>query len=578
MKTLLVQLNTTPNDFEGNKEKIIKACEKAKNENVELIVFPECSIGGYLSKDLIYYNDFIEQNNKVFYEILNKSYHEYKDLYIVFGYVSKNTSLYGKPFRNSCACFYNGQILGTYHKQLIPFYDVFDEGRYFEPDDNLCVVKIKGEKWGFVICEDLWNDKGIDNYNYKNNPLEKYKKYNIKNIISINASPFSKNKNIERLKLLENVSKNLDKFIYVNQVGGQDELVFDGKSCAFHKNELKVLGDYKEYIIFDFDDNETHKYKDYLSDFKLNSLYPTKKAIIQNIKDYFEKSGFKEAVVGSSGGIDSAVVISLLCEALGSKNVHAIRMPSIYNDESSIEDAKELHKNLNCNDYLVPLNHLDFTNYINEKIKSENIKEYNPKIANENIQARLRGNILMYFSNKTGALLVTTGNKSELAVGYCTLYGDMCGGKSVINDLYKTEVYKMAKLINITNEIIPISIIEKEPSAQLSPNQKDTDSLPEYHILDEILKCYIEQRINNYKDFINLKMNEKLKHIVLISNEEKNNLKNNLKEEFEEEIYYKVIRMVEKNEFKRIQMPVGIKLSQSSFGIGWRFPIVKHIK
>lgn len=184
----------------------------------------------------------------------------------------------------------------------------------------------------------------------------------------------------------------------------------------------------------------------------------------------------------------------------------------------------------------------------------------------------------MYFSNKTGALLVTTGNKSELAVGYCTLYGDMCGGKSVINDLYKTEVYKMAKLINITNEIIPISIIEKEPSAQLSPNQKDTDSLPEYHILDEILKCYIEQRINNYKDFINLKMNEKLKHIVLISNEEKNNLKNNLKEEFEEEIYYKVIRMVEKNEFKRIQMPVGIKLSQSSFGIGWRFPIVKHIK
>ena len=560
MKVILGQINTTPRDFEENYEKIIQGIDKASKNECDLIVFPEMAICGYLSADLLFTNNYIETN----LDYLNKiaSYSKIaKDLHIVVGYVDYNRKGYGKPFKNMAAVIQNGKIIGTYQKQLLPFYDVFDEGRYFEPGNENLVIKIGNEKWGIIICEDGWNDKMGDDeyYNYETNPVKQYINIGVNNIISINSSPYVEGKPEDRIKAIARNEK-IENLIYVNQVGGQDELIFDGNSFIYshgfvYKTNKPFHSNYHLYFIFN--DFAMIFHSDYDACYKVchiyrdNALTFLKEALVVSLRDYIYKSGFKEVVIGSSGGIDSAVTIALACEAIGPENVHAITIPSIYSSQSSMRDAEELHKNLGCHSYTARIEHKNIINYLNDMYGD--VENYN-QVADENIQARLRAVYLMHFSNSRGALLITTGNKSELAIGYCTLYGDCCGGFAPISDVLKMDVYALAKEINKQNgQKIPQNIIEKEPSAELAENQKDSDELPSYPILDKIVKDYVENYICDYDIF-----KEHNKSAIV-----------------DKETYDGIIRRIDANEFKRRQAPIGTKISKVAFGSGRRVPIVK---
>jgi NAD+ synthase (glutamine-hydrolysing) len=538
MKVLISQINPTPGDFEGNFEQICDALVQRKD--ADLIVFPENAIGGYLAKDMLYNDSFIESNLIYLHELVELS--KDQNYFIVVGYVDRNTKGFGKPFKNMAAVIHNGTIVGKYQKRLLPFYDVFDEGRYFEPGSELCVVKIKGVKWGICICEDLWNDKGQDDYNYQNNPIQQYNEIGITNIIAINSSPFVVKKTAKRIEILQEISRaNQGMIIYVNQVGGMDELVFDGNSCVIKKGHNHFFSPFGKTSndLVDLSENPGFWYDNQ------TSLDQIRKILVLGLRDYIQKSGFKKVVVSSSGGIDSAVVLALACEAIGPENVYAIRQPSIYSSEGSKSDAELLHTNLGCHDYIFPI---DFNPLLENLKNTLTMKDgkYNP-VADENIQARLRAITLMHFSNAWGCLALTTGNKTESATGYSTLGGDMMGGFAPIQDLYKLEVYDLARNYNQKKEIIPNNIIEKPPSAELAPGQSDEESLLPYNVLDEIVKEYIENHVIDPKKF----------------------------KEVSAEDYYRIIKMIDRNEFKRRQAAPGIKVHKTAFGSGRRLPIVK---
>lgn len=579
----MCQINTTPNDFEGNTEKIIRGINKTGDDGADIVVFPELTIPGYSVKDLVYESSFIETNLIVLQKICEHS-KTYKNLHIIVGYIGKNNSGTGKKFTNMAAVIKNGVVIATYQKQLLPFYDVFDEGRYFEPGNELTVLEIKDEKFGLTICEDIWNDKGQDDYNYDNNPLQKYTKLGIKNIINLSSSPYAKGKPNTRHVMLNEITEvsNITLF-YCNQYGGQDELVFDGKTSVYKngrilqllKTDLCPMKASDKIEILTFDTKKQMGFVDYNAEFEIDHY----KMTLLGLHDYVTKSGFAKVVLGSSGGIDSAVVASLACQALGPENVICVMMPSIYSSSGSVDDAKELHKNLKCNEYLVPIEHENLMHKINcsfgfeelseDKQKYNLLKIYNT-VADENLQARMRGQIIMHYSNATGALPLTTGNKTELAVGYCTLYGDMNGGFNPIGDLYKMQVYEMAKKINSyhNKEIIPISIIEKAPSAELAPGQTDESSLLPYPILDRIVQAFIEYKINNVDDFYEFVLSK--------SYSSKENIKAwyaNKKEAIKD--YDKIKSLIYNSEFKRRQSAPTIKLSRVAFGTGRRIPIVK---
>jgi NAD+ synthase (glutamine-hydrolysing) len=530
MRITLAQINLKIGDIKKNLEKIIDAYKKAEKENSDIIVFPELTITGYPPMDILENRNFIEDNIKAL--DIFKNY--VKKTAAVVGFVGINNKK-GKKLLNSIAFIENGKIKHIFYKNLLPTYDVFDEKRYFEEGNDYEIFNFKGKKILLTVCEDIWADTELlpDVNLYKTNII---KKFNPDLIINISASPYYYGKITERKKILKETSLNKKAtIIYVNYYGAQDSLVFDGSSMIIDGNKIYQLQSFTEKIeTIDINNFKNQEFEEDISS--------VENAIITAIKDYFEKQGFKKAILGVSGGIDSAVVSCLLSKSLGSENVFGLIMPSKFTSNNSISDAVKLLKNLKIKYEIVSINDI-YTSYL----KTLKLDEKEIDITIQNIQARIRANILMAYSNKYGYIVINTSNKSEIAMGYSTMYGDSCGAISPIGDVLKTDVYRLSKLINSEKEIIPFSIINRAPTAELKPNQKDEDDLPPYKILDKVIKLYIEEQ----KD---------LKEI---------------EKEIDPLIVNQIIKRIEANEYKRKQFPLIIKVSKKTFGIGRIMPIVK---
>lgn len=544
MKIALAQLNPTVGDIKNNCEKIIMYIKEAKKANMDLIVFPELSIIGYPPKDLLYNPDFLETSYSALNELILP---ETNDIGVIVGTATKDKEK-DYMLHNSALLLYNGKIIGQADKTLLPNYDVFDEQRYFEPAKSRTCFDFKGMRLAVNICEDIWNDKDFwERPRYDIDVLEEQYKLNPDIFINISASPYNLGKQELRTKMVKQISKKYKlPLIYVNQVGGNDELIFDGNSFAINSNGDRVvnLRSFSEDIAF-VDTENLDELKP-LQEIKEDISW-VHDALILGLRDYFRKTGFKKAVVGLSGGIDSAVTCALAVKALGRENVLGVSMPSRYSSEGSKDDARDLAQNLGIQYRVIPIEDV-FKSYISIFNKDGNVLG---DLAEENLQARIRGNYLMFISNREGYMVLTTGNKSEIAVGYCTLYGDMSGGLAVISDVPKTMVYELAKYINRDKIIIPLSTIEKAPSAELRPNQKDTDSLPPYEILDDILKSYIED-------------DKSISEIIA--------------DGYEEDLVRDVIRKVNNAEYKRKQAAPGLKVTTKAFGVGRRMPIAQRFR
>ncbi len=555
MKIFLAQQNYHIGNFESNLEKIISAINKAKNDHADLIVFSEMSVCGYPARDFVEFNDFI---NKC-YDSIDKIKLYADTIGVIVGSPARNPNAKGKSLFNAAFFLYNQQIIAEVHKTLLPTYDVFDEYRYFEPAYEWNVVEFKGKKLAITICEDIWNMG--NNPLYRICPMDKLMEQKPDLMINLSASPFDYSHGEERKSVVRaNALKYQLPIVYCNAVGSQTEIVFDGASLAYdNQGKLcKVFPSFKEsvegiilkdngFIEMENSIIESHSISE--SDglltldetLNINQIYD---ALIIGIKDYFDKMGFTKAILGSSGGIDSAVVLALACDALGSENVRAILMPSPYSTEHSVNDAVELSKNLNNPYDIIRINDV-YESFLHTL--QPIFQDLPFSLAEENMQSRTRGNLLMAIANKFGYILLNTSNKSELSTGYGTLYGDMAGGLGVLGDCYKLQVYALAKYINREREIIPNHIITKAPSAELRPNQKDSDSLPDYSILDKILFQYIERR----QGPVEIKA-----------------------QGFEPSIVDRTIKLVNTNEYKRNQFCPIIRISPKAFGVGRRVPIV----
>ena len=542
MKIALAQINPIIGDFTHNTGKIIAAAEKAIGLSCDLIVFSELIISGYPPRDLLEKKDFIDAN-LIHLQTLVKSI---KGIGVICGVVSKNPNKKGNPLYNSAVLFDNGKILHQAHKRLLPAYDVFDERRYFEPGKECLPFLYKGCQIGLTICEDIWNDKDVFSRRlYLVDPVEKMVNEGVNLLINISASPFHVGKRKFKWDLFGSMAKKYKlPLLYSNQVGGNDSVLFDGISLAFDA-QGKVAArarDFREdIIVFDTQTQkgDLHPVSETDTESILNGL-------IMGTRDYVRKCGFSRAVVGLSGGIDSALTAYIAVQALGKENVILIFMPSQYTLKENFEDTKNLAKNLDTKLFNVPIEGV-FEKFLQGL--SPLFKGVATEVTGQNIQARTRGTILMAISNKLGCLLLSTGNKSELAVGYCTLYGDMNGGLAVISDVPKTMVYRIARFINRDKEVIPERIIQKPPSAELKPDQLDQDDLPPYEILDDILKLYIED-------------NKTAKEIIEMG--------------LEPSIVRDIISRVHQNEYKRHQSPPGLNVTTKSFGCGRRLPIAQR--
>lgn len=549
MKIAIAQLNYQVGNLEFNAKKIIDAIIAAENQNAELIIFSELSICGYIPYDLLHYDFFIEDCYDKLIEISKYT----KNIAAVVGLPTKNLKSIGKKLYNSAAFLYKQEIQHITNKTLLPSFDVFDEERYFEENDKFEIVEFKNKKIALTIAEDLWDEHRIcgvfeNNILFKNNPMDILNKFSPDFIINIAALPFA-HCQIDNKKeiLFKNAIKYSKPIIYVNQIGANTDLIFEGGSIVVNKagNTSLSLANFEEdfsvFYITDIANNTITTNNKILKNEKYDMIYH---ALILGIKDFFNKSGFKKAVVGLSGGLDSAVVVALLVNAIGKQNVDVLLLPTSFSSQHSIDDSIEMAKKCGINYHIVNIEELrlQFSKSL-EKV-FENTK---PDLTEENIQARIRGAILMAYSNKFGNILINTSNKSEIAVGYSTLYGDTNGALSVIGDLYKTEVYKLADYINRNfNNMIPQNIIDKTPSAELRPNQKDSDSLPDYEILDKILFSYIEQN-SSINEIINAGSNA--------------------------QIVNRIIKLVNNNEFKRFQLPPCLKISPKAFGNGRKMPL-----
>jgi NAD+ synthase (glutamine-hydrolysing) len=534
MKIALAQLNPTIGDFQANYKKALEAIKKAKSQEAELIIFPELFLTGYPPLDLIFKHGFLEEQARLIDELAKETNESFA---IIIGAIGAS-KLHSKRFTNSAFCLAKGKIDKIVSKTLLPSYDVFDETRYFEANkDHDCTWTWQDTKLGLCICEDAW----IEAYPslYSKNPIENLIAQDANIIINISASPFTLGKIERRYELVSRIAKKYQtKFIYLNQIGANDQLVFDGSSfiCDELGNQVLSLSSFKEDL--SFYNSENHSAQKLETKSQISNIYD---ACVLGIKDYIEKTGFSKIVLGLSGGIDSAVVACLAQEALGKENVTAIMMPTMYTSDQSLVDAEALAKNLDIEYQIKEINS------IYQETKSV-FKQGLEGLADENIQPRIRANILMAFSNSQGAILLATGNKSEIAVGYSTLYGDSCGAIAPIGDLLKTQVYDLAKFINKDEEIIPSSIITKAPSAELRPDQKDSDSLPDYEVLDKIIHHYVDE-LKSSEEIINLS--------------------------FDEKTTKKVLNMIDKAEYKRMQMPPIIKIANKAFGLGRRMPIAQ---
>jgi NAD+ synthase (glutamine-hydrolysing) len=568
MKIALAQQNYHIGNFEKNRQKIIDGIRWAKQQNADLVVFSELCICGYPPRDFLEFDDFI---NKC-YESINIIRQHADAIGVLIGSPARNSQLDGKDLFNAVFLLHEKEIKAEIHKTLLPNYDVFDEYRYFEPAFDWKVIEFKGKKLAVTICEDIWNMG--DNPLYRITPMEQLMPLQPDVMINLSASPYNYAQDIVRNSIMKaHVLKYKMPILYCNTVGSQTEIVFDGGSLVYNvdgckEKEMKYFEE--DYQVFDLDEllkhhkefdsrtlergkRETYYYSafevgndidtiEYLSGEKnIDEIYH---AIILGIKDYFEKMGFSKAVMGSSGGIDSAVTQVLASEALGKENVRALLMPSQFSTSHSVADAEQLSKNLGNPYDIVPIKNI-YDSFLTELKPIFKNEAFN--VAEENIQSRTRGNLLMAVANKFGYILLNTSNKSELATGYGTLYGDMAGGLSILGDVYKMQVYALARYINKRKQVIPENIITKAPSAELRPNQKDSDSLPEYEKLDRILYQYIELR-KGPKEII--------------------------ESGYEKALVDRILKLVNTNEYKRNQFCPIIRVSCKAFGIGRRVPIV----
>jgi NAD+ synthase (glutamine-hydrolysing) len=543
MKIALAQLNYIIGDIEGNTTKILAEVDVAKAANVDLVVFSELSICGYPPKDLLDYPSFIERCELALDTIRMAS----NEIGVLVGSPSLSGLAKGKKLYNSAFFFSDQKLLAKVNKTLLPTYDIFDEYRYFETNNVFECVDFKGERIAVTICEDLWN---LDNEKlYNVTPMDELIKQNPTVMINLSGSPYSYNHVEKRRTRMQLNAKTYGlPLFYVNQVGGNTDLLFDGGSmfinrlgdiveeCEFYKEDFKVIQWDSSTL---YEDNHQDYY-----DYDIGLIHD---ALVMGVRDYFSKVGFKNAVLGSSGGIDSAVVHAIAAEALGAENVKAITMPSKYSSSGSVDDAQKLAQNLGSPFSIIPIKKA-FDAF--EETLADEFTGTEPNVTEENLQARSRGIILMAYSNKFGNMVLNTSNKSESAVGYSTLYGDMCGGLSVIGDLYKEQVYELARFINRYGEVIPYEIVNKEPSAELRHDQKDIDSLPPYPVLDKILFYYIEGK-KGWQEIVDLNL-----------------------EGADEILIRKIIRMVDRNEYKRFQAPPTLRISHKAFGFGRSMPIV----
>ena len=542
MKVGIAQINTTVGDFPGNSAAILSAYRALVADGAELVLTPELSIPGYPPLDLIFAGEFVERNLAALREL----HAAVGEVPLVVGFIDRNTSGKGKPFHNAAAFLEKGKPPVVIHKRLLPTYDVFDEARYFEPGEASAPITYGGRRVGITICEDLWTPEYLPGALYKVDPPADLVAGGADLLLNLSASPFQYGKPGTRLQMLQaQVARFGVPIYYCNSVGGNDQLVFDGHSLVLSADgkHLQRLGGFKEELAVVGDPANPFK-PDYNRDVDdLGELY---QALVLGLRDYFRKCGFKSAVLGLSGGIDSALTAVLAVEALGSEHVTGVAMPGPYSSEGSLRDALLLAETLGITCLKIPIKE----SYQVMKAGLAGAFEGRPEDATEeNLQARLRGVTMMALSNKFGSLLLTTGNKSELAVGYCTLYGDMCGGLAVISDLPKTLVYALSRWINRDREIIPADTIEKPPSAELRPNQTDQDSLPPYDVLDAILALYVEENLP-------------VREIVARGHDEA--------------LVRRITGLVDRNEYKREQAAPGLKVTGRAFGMGRRLPLAQR--
>jgi len=540
MRIALAQINPTIGDFAGNEAKILEAARRGEAEELDLVVFPELAIPGYPPRDLLLKSDFIAKNLAVLQRLAAAS----GKTALMVGYAGENKSSTGRPCTNEAALLQGGKITATRQKSLLPTYDVFDEDRYFQPGKDNLPATVNGHSCGLSICEDIWNDEDFWPHRlYGFNPIAGLVSAGAEVILNISASPWNVGKEKLRHDMLASLArKSRRPVLLCNMAGGNDELIFDGTSMAFNAEGgliARAKSFEEDFVVVDTSNSPVLK----------PPLAPEEeniyKALVLGLRDYLRKCGFKSAVLGLSGGIDSALVACLAVEALGAKNVRGVSLPSRYSSPGSLEDARLLAARLGIAYDVIPIE----PPFASVRQQLEPVfRGLAEDTTEENIQARLRGVILMALSNKFGSLVLTTGNKSELAVGYCTLYGDMCGGLAVISDVPKTMVYRLARWINRDRELIPASSLTKPPSAELRPNQTDQDTLPPYDILDAIL----EQSVVEARS---------LPDIVALG--------------FNEADVRRVVRLIEQNEYKRRQAAPGLKVTSKAFGVGRRIPIAQ---
>jgi len=543
MKLALLQLNLTVGDLTGNADLIAKA---VRGVEADLAITSELALLGYPPRDLLLDADFVSQSWHIM-ENLAKELAGFTPALI--GIATPNPAPEGRPLFNSAALLRGGRIVQIFHKTLLPTYDVFDEDRYFEPECEPQILELNGTKMGISICEDVWNDRDFcKRRRYHTDPIEELVKVGAGTIINLSASPFTVGKQLHREAMLAGMARKYRvPFIYVNQVGGNDDLVFDGRSCAFDAaGKLiargKAFGE--DLVVVDLKSRSN-----YIADDDFTPEAEIWNALVLGTRDYCRKCGFKGVLLGLSGGIDSALTAAIAAEALGPENVSGVLMPSPYSSLGSVEDSMELSRRLGIKTLTIPITEIMDSFDLSLKDAFSGLEK---DVTEENIQARIRGNLLMALSNKYGSLLLTTGNKSELAVGYCTIYGDMSGGLAVISDVPKTMIYRIASWLNARKDIIPNAIMAKAPTAELRPCQTDQDSLPPYDILDAILEKHVQQH-------------QSAEEIIA--------------QGFDAATVSHILSLVKSAEFKRKQAAPGIKVTDRAFGSGWRMPIAcKHVK
>lgn len=542
LRLLLAQINPTIGDLVGNTRKILEGILHAKRNAADIVLFPELVLTGYPPDDFLLLPHFIEALAFPLEEIKEAS----QGIVAIVGTPRLSTAMFGQPLHNSAAIFQDGRLLGFQDKTLLPTYDVFDERRYFEPGDTVGVWDLCGLKVGITICEDIWQHSALlTSTTYARDPILELRRQQPDLVLNLSASPFSIAKFQSRLATCAKVATTLQcPFALCNQVGGNDGIIFDGRSlCIDQEGQLLHCAKAfeEDHVLIDLSHDKI------LCQLEENMIGDLYQALVLGVRDYFHKSGFARACLGLSGGIDSALVACIAVEALGKENVLAIAMPSRFSSESSVSDAVQLAHSLGIECREIPIEG-PFQSYLELLAPHFQGKAFDA--AEENLQARIRGMIMMALSNKLGYIVLSTGNKSELAMGYSTLYGDMCGGLGVISDVSKRQIYALAQWINRDREIIPISTMQKPPSAELRPNQKDSDSLPSYDVIDNVLQAYVEEHRSPKEIAKNFHY-----PIELVDN---------------------LVQRIHHNEYKRRQSAPGLRVTEKAFSVGRRFPIVQR--